>query len=119
MRVIQKRDILLWIILSVITCGICNLIWLYNITEDMNAICGDEYNTSGGLVVLLALVGCYIYLIYWGYKMGQRIDRWHNSPNSSHAILYLILNIFGLNIVTMALIQDELNIRVDENTTAA
>ena len=116
MRVIQKRDILLWIILSVITCGICNLVWTYNVTEDMNAICDDGYNTSGGLVVLLQLICCNLYMIYWAYKMGQRIDNWHGTTNSSHAILYLVLCTLGLNIVVLALIQDELNMRVDENT---
>ena len=116
MRIIQKRDILLWIILSIITCGICNLIWTYNVTEDMNAICDDEYTTSGALVVLLQLICCNLYMIYWAYKMGQRIDRWHNDASNTHAILFLILAALGLNIVVLALLQDELNTRVDENT---
>lgn len=118
MRVIQKRDILLWIILSIVTCGICNLIWTYNVTEDMNAICDDDYVTSGGLVVLLQIVCCNVYMIYWAYKMGSRIDKWHNNESSVHSILYLVLCALGLNIVVLALLQDELNLRVDENQAA-
>ena len=116
MRVLQKRDILIWIILSIVTCGICNLIWTYNVTEDMNAICDDGYTTSGGLVVLLQILLCNIYMIYWAYKMGQRVDRWHNNDTGSRSVLFLILAAFGLNIIVLALLQDELNMRVDENT---
>lgn len=117
MRYIQKRDIVVWIIISIVTCGIGGLIWLYNINEDMNAVCDDGFNVQGWLVLVLYLVCCHFYLIYWSYKMGQRLDAWHNY-STSRAVLFLILSIFGLDIVVWALLQDELNMKVDENTAA-
>ena len=52
------------------------------------------------------------YSIYWGYKMGDKLDRArmrNNIPAGSFPILFLVLNIFGLSIVTCAIIQSELN----------
>ncbi len=50
--------------------------------------------------------------IYWGYKMGDKLDRArmrNNVPTGLLPILFLVLNIFGLAIVTCAIIQSELN----------
>lgn len=61
---------------------------------------------------LFNLITCGIYGIYWGYKMGEAMDdarAQHGEPAGSLPIIFLILNLFGLSIVTMALIQNELN----------
>ena len=75
------------------------------LTRDPNAM-------SGGMVVLLSIVTCGIYQMIWMYKQGETIDRVKQSIgrySSNTAIIYLVLSIFGLNIVSMALLQDELN----------
>ena len=64
------------------------------------------------MAVLLTIVTCGIYGLYWAYKQGEKIDaakanRGVASGNSG--ILYLILSIFGLGIVAWALMQNELN----------
>ena len=105
---IQNRNIALWIILSIVTCGIGLLVWLYYINEDMQKLYQDDFNMSSGLVVLISLF-CGVFLWYWSYKQGQRIDSRNGIPNGNKGILYLLLSIFGLSIVTLALIQDELN----------
>lgn len=111
MRTIEKRDVTVWIILTIVTCGIAGLVWVYNLTEDMNAISADSYTTSGGLVVLLALF-CQIYMPFWGYKQGVRIDQWHNTPNGNRSILYAVVCLF-IPVIIYAIIQDELNMRAD------
>ena len=73
----------------------------------------DEPNaTSGGLVILFTIITCGIYSWYWLYKMGDRCDiikQKMGRPASSSAVLYLILGIFGLGIVSHALMQDTIN----------
>lgn len=46
---IEQRNIALCIILSIITCGIYGLYWIYKLTEDVNTLKGDPNATSGGI----------------------------------------------------------------------
>lgn len=110
---IQNRSIAVAIILSIVTCGIYSLYWLYCIVTDLNMASGETEDTSGGIVVLLDIVTCGIYLLYWFYKAGGKVNKIHyldNRPqDNSLGILYLLLSLFGFGIVTNALIQNELN----------
>lgn len=109
---VERRNIALCIILSIITCGIYGWYWLYKLTEDVNALSGDQNATSGGMVILFSILTCNIYQWFWLYKQGDRIDRIKTSrglPASNSAILYLILGIFGLSVVSWAIMQNEIN----------
>lgn len=109
---IEQRNIALCIILSIVTCGIYGLYWIYKLTEDVNKLKGDPNATSGGIVILLGIVTCGIYMWYWLYKQGDNLDQIKASrglPSSSSGLLYLILAIVGLSIVSYALMQNELN----------
>ena len=108
---VRPRSIPLSIVLSIITCGIYGIYWFVSLTDEVNEVT-QEYDTSGIVAFLLSLVTCGIYSIYWGYKMGDKLDRArmrNNIPAGSFPILFLVLNIFGLSIVTCAIIQSELN----------
>lgn len=109
---IEQRNIALCIILSIVTCGIYGWYWIYKLTEDVNKLTGDPNATSGGMVILLSIITCNIYMWYWLYKQGDAIDQVKASrglPSGNSGILYLILAIFGLGIVSYALMQNELN----------
>ena len=111
---IQQRNIALWIVLSIITCGICGIVWLYFIVEDVKTLTGDTEGMNGALVIILGIVTCNIYLLYWFYKTGQAIDDVavkEGNASGSRGILYLLLSFFGLGIINYALIQNELNQR--------
>ena len=65
-----------------------------------------------GLVIVLSLSTCGIYHYYWLYKQGDTIDNikvQRGRATGSLGILYLILGIFGITIVSYALMQNELN----------
>jgi len=49
---------------------------------------------------------CGIYSFYWNYRMGQKID---SVKNGSNAVLFLILSIFGLEIVNFCIAQSFIN----------
>ena len=109
---IERRDIALSLILSIITCGIYGIIWFVNLTNDVKTASKDETLQSGIVALLLTIVTCGIYSFYWAYKMGKAMStaKINNGLNGDdNAILYLILEILGLGIVTHCLIQNDLN----------
>lgn len=71
---IQRRSIVVCILLSLVTCGIYGLYWLACLANDTNTASGRNNDTSGGMVVLLSIITCNIYQIYWMYKAGEKID---------------------------------------------
>ena len=105
---IQKRNIAIAILLSIITCGIYNIYWFIKLTNEVNHLTGNEHATSGGVAFLLTIVTCGIYGLIWAYKMGDKLDTFEKE-NGYRGIIYLLLDFFGLGIVTQALIQDTLN----------
>lgn len=96
---------------SFITCGIYGIIWFVNLTDDTNTV-SNQQGTTGIVAFLLTIVTCHIYGLYWNYKQGEKIDAAKNErgiPSSNSAILYLLLSLFGLDIIAWALMQDSLN----------
>ena len=109
---IQKREIALAIILTLVTCGFYGLYWLITLTDDVKIASGDDEFQSGGLALLLTIVTCGIYSIYWAYKMGELMKKAqanHNLPVKDNSILYLILQLLGWGIIDFAMIQNDLN----------
>lgn len=108
---IQKRNIVVCILLSILTCGIYSFVWMYQMTNDA-ALANENHELNGMNAILFSLLTCGIYTIYWYYKMGKEIydakcKRGLNASDKS--VLYLILAILGLGIVNYCLIQDDLN----------
>lgn len=119
---VQKRDIVLSIILSLITCGIYNIYWFVVMTDDVKAAANDNNLASGGLAFVYTLITCGIYGFYWAYKMGDLMKTAlvnRGMQANDNAIVYLILQIVGLQIVSQALIQSDLNKIADSNTTSS
>lgn len=106
-----KRDVALVVILSIITCGIYALYWMYVTQEEVNNYLGEQ-DLSGAMVVLLTFVTCGIYGWIWYYQIGQKIQKAQVKAavhGNDESILYLILAIVGLSIVSLAIIQNNLN----------
>ncbi len=115
---IQKRNLAMYIVLSIVTCGLFGIYWFIVVTDDVKSITNDNQSSSGGVAFLLKLVTCGIYGFYWAYKMGEKIDymkSMQGMPSGNSSILFLILELFGLQIVNLALIQDSINRFVDMN----
>ncbi len=85
---------------------------MVKINDDLNILSNQTGDTSGVTVLILSIITCGIYTLYWYYKMGNKIDaanvqRGMMPQNSS--LLYLLLGIFGFGIISMAIIQDNIN----------
>ena len=108
---IEKRSIALCIVLSIVTCGIYGLYWMYKITEDANTLSSETYNTPGTMVIVLNLLTCGIYGFYWAYMIGKKLallDKAENKDTSTQGLLYCILY-FLVGIICYAIMQVELN----------
>lgn len=111
MKMLHHRSIPVCIILSILTCGIYGMYWFVMLTNEVNEAT-ETPDTSGGMALLLELITCGIYGIYWAWKLGDKLDTSRarfDMPSASFPILFLILNLVGLQIVTLAIAQNELN----------
>lgn len=108
---IQQRNIAVCIILSLVTCGLYSIYWFICLTNETNEVSGSD-GTSGGMAFLFSIITCGIYSLYWMYKQGEKLDAAKAEKgivSSNSGILYLVLAIFGLGLVSYALMQDSLN----------
>jgi hypothetical protein len=99
-----KRNVGVSILLSILTCGIYTIFWIISVNNDAARLSGDK--EDGGMAILLMLITCGIYSFVWMYKMGDKIER---AGGKNDGTIYLILSIFGLGLVSIALMQTELN----------
>ena len=63
--------------------------------------------------MILSIITLGLYELYWLYKVGERLSDFQTYQgemvDNYRALVYLILVIFGLNIVARAIIQNDLN----------
>ena len=76
----EDRSLLIYILLSVVTCGIYGLIFMWSFTNDLNDVSSakdpDGWRSPNFIIViLLTIVTCGIYSWYWLYKVGNTIQR--------------------------------------------
>lgn len=108
---VHPRSVGFSVILSIITCGIYAIYWFVVLTNDVGKLSKDPYFT-GGKHFLLTLVTYGIWSYIWSYQVGKQVaeaQRQRGQMGSDNSILYLILNFFGLGIVTYALVQSDVN----------
>lgn len=108
----QQRSIPMYIILSIVTCGLFGLYWFIVLTDETNEVTGQTQLASGPMALILTIITCNIYGWYWAYKMGEKVDmikaqNGQSSSNSRYPVYYL--QALGLGIVNYALAQDALN----------
>jgi hypothetical protein len=108
---IQKREIGLAILFTILTCGIYGIYWFVKITNEARLLSGDD-SMSGEMALLYTILTCGIYKFYWSYKMGKMMYKAYEGCGrvpTDNSVLYLILSIFQLDIVSYIIIQSELN----------
>ena len=106
---INKRNIAVSILLSIITLGIYGIYWHYLLVKNIRALKKDYRSCTGEMLCLIFVP---FYNFYWWYTRGEyakksMLDMQYSSTGSG--ITYLILAIFGLDIVSMAIMQSDFN----------
>lgn len=74
-RLVADRSLLIYILLSMITCGIYGYYFIYKMAHDVNIACEGDGETTSGLVlfIVLSFVTCGIYSLIWQYQLGNRL----------------------------------------------
>ena len=107
----KKREIILVILLSLITCGLYCFYWMVVTQDDLN-VYTEENETPGILVLLFTLISCGIYGFFWYYKISKRIYNYqieHGLIAGDNSVLNVLLAIFGFSLVSNCIIQNDLN----------
>ena len=73
----QDRNFWMYLLLSIVTCGIYSIYWLYVFVNDLNTLGqGDgEESPNYIVVILLSIVTCGIYNYFWYYKQGNLMQK--------------------------------------------
>ena len=109
---VNKRDIVISILLSIVTCGIFMLYWHYCLARDINEVTDHRDDTSAAMVLILSIVTCGIYKYYWMYRTETKLDETFmksGRQNQNRAVLLLLLSIFGMDLLAFSIIQSEIN----------
>jgi hypothetical protein len=115
-RAITERNSAVVVLLSLVTCGVYYLLWLYwTDTELKEALTDDEIKPSQD--ILLTIVTCFLWSIYVEYRNAQKLhqallSRDPQAKNQSEMVL--IVNIAALFVgatwlVATYIVQEELN----------
>jgi drug/metabolite transporter (DMT)-like permease len=99
---IKKRSFGMYLLLTIITCGIYGIYFWYQYTEDFNRICEGEGKASPNyiIVILLSMITCGIYAYVWYYSLQDRMQRVGNkngvfiSENGTTVLLWFLLGGF-------------------------
>ena len=106
---INKRSIGMCILLSIITCGIYGIYWMYLLVKNTRSIQKNTDNCTGEMLCLIFVP---FYSLYWWYTRGEKVRQGfaeHDYNATGGGVVYLVLAIFGLSIVSMAIMQSDFN----------
>ncbi len=104
----KNRNIAVVVILSIVTCGIYNLVWLWNTIHALDAE-GQASNMSP--TVQFVLMFFYVGFILFGINADANLNAIkakRGLPTSDNKVLYLILGLV-VPIVLVCLVQNEIN----------
>ncbi len=70
-----NRSLIMLLLLSVVTCGIYEIYFLWKMIQDTNTLCADDGKKTPGLLafILLSFITCGIYAIVWWYQLAERL----------------------------------------------
>ena len=109
---VSQRNIGLWLLLSMVTCGVCAIVWFIMLIRDLNTCSKQEQKTSVGMVILYTIFSCGLYLSFWHYKAGDQVNNAKEAcdlpVNPNAGIIFLLVSIVSAPLA-LALVQNEVN----------
>ncbi len=95
------RSLLVFILLTIVTCGIYSWVFIYQLIQDVNIACdGDGEETMNfWLFFLLSLVTCGIFAYVWYYQLGNRLQNncaRYGQPNTEGGTAVLLWMLLGV-----------------------
>lgn len=114
---VSPRSIILYLLLTILTCGIFDFIWLYITVTDINKLCqrrGIRIVGDPIIVVVLTILTCGIYGVYYFWKAGQTMYRLSGGTSSDNSVLLAVLAFF-ISPAALAILQDQINQLVEDD----
>ncbi len=74
------RSLFMYIVLSIITCGLYGYYFVYKMAHDVNIACEGDGESTSGLVkfIVFSFLTCGIYSLIWEYGLANRLSS--NAP---------------------------------------
>lgn len=108
-EMLQTTSIAVAILLSIVTCGIYGLYWDYQIMKRIRFLYSGNFDCVGEFLLFLFVP---FYSLYWVYTRSKQLAdgmRRYGVAIDDLAVVNLLLMVFGVGIVSIALLQDQLN----------
>jgi hypothetical protein len=110
-RITSVRSPAAVVVLSLLTCHIYSLYWIFSFASEMKNIIRRD-DISPGLEVLFCIL-CFPYVIYWSYRYGEYIKDVQAEAgvhvDNELPVLFLIMSFMCLFVVNMAIMQSKMN----------
>lgn len=110
---VQPKNILLYICLSILTCGIFTLYWMYSAARDINSLADAQNKPRGvdpAMAVILFIVTCGVYGIYYFWKEGKTMAalQYPDYDQGDDTIVMVIIAFF-MQTVSLVILQSDIN----------
>lgn len=110
---VKEKSLLLYVILSIVTCGIWQWYWIYAMAKDVNELAAAQNKPQGCdplVALLLSIVSCNLYTIYFFWKEGKVIASldYPKYRTSDDSTVMAIVSIFA-PVVSSVILQNDLN----------
>ena len=103
---IKERNIIVSILLTIVTCGIYGIYWFVVMTKEAVSVKDPADSAILEILLMLFLPFIGIFLVEKKFSEGCAA---RGIPHSDNSVLYLILGLFGLGIVGICMLQNDLN----------
>ena len=107
-----ERDVVKYIILSIVTCGIWGLVWVYQVGTDIAMLRGDD-KPSVVVDLVLSFVSCglwgFVCAYRWPEYLNEELARRGRTVDTNLPAMSLLMAFFGLHVVGLVLMQESLN----------
>lgn len=103
---IKQRNIITSILLSIVTCGIYGIYWVIMLARE--AVSVKDPSDNGLLEIVLMLFLPFLGIFLAEKKLAEGCAA-RGIPHTDNSILYLVLGLVGLGIISICLMQNDLN----------
>ena len=103
---IKQRNLVTCILLTLVTCGIYSIYWVIMLAKEAVSVKDPADNAVLEIVLMLFLPFLGIFLTEKKFAEGCAARGIAHSDNS---VIYLVLGIFGLGIVGICMLQNDVN----------
>ena len=107
-----RRNVALDLILTILLCGLWNIVVQYKQLQMLNALLKTERFVAWKISVFTILT-CGIYFVYYEYQKAEALHEITGKHDDSEGVLAVILSFIGFNFVWDAIFQTKMNEYLD------